>query len=266
MTDYCLTAEEVLYLAAMAGADTFYGVPDMLSGLSDQELKWKVIEMENGLCKKGYLEEDFDGNKNIMPELVQIIDFCGRCERLLCFEKERIGEPQQAFVYFIKENSAYEMKYQKGQYFFSKTDFQRIRKEIKEEMTVRKIEKVLQNGFSVSFETLEKASRLIRRGAAEKGAELLKEAGAAETMAQVAVNGILSKAAYYALLFMDLRREETSGYSIQCLQGDMLISIEYEMKDDEDYARFSVVDDMELKKRVEVGLEMIDCLEEEAFT
>lgn len=265
MAEYGLTPEEVLYLAAVTGADTFYGVPDMLSGLSDQELKLKVVEIESGLNERGYLEEDFDGNKSITPELIGIIDLCGKCERFLCFERERIGEPQHSRIYFLKENNAYKMEYQGGRYVFSETDFPGIRKEIKQEMPLRETEKKKEGAFTLPYEMLEKASTLIKRGSVRKGEDLMEEEGAPAYMSQVVSGGILSKADFYSLLFMDLRREEDPGCSIQCLQGDMLIAVDYEIKDDEGYVQFSIVDREELLKKVEIGFEMIDCTQEEAF-
>ena len=265
MAEYSLTPEEVLYLAAVTGADTFYGVPDMLSGLSDQELKLKVVEIESSLSKRGYLNEDFNGNKSIAQELIGIIELCGKCERFLCFEKEQIGEPQNSRIYFLKENRAYKMEYQKEQYVFSQTDFSGIRKEVKQEMPLRKTEKKREGSFTLSYEMLEKASTLIKRGSVRKGEDLMEVEGAPAYMSQIVAGGILSKADFYSLLFMDLRREEDPGCSIQCLQGDMLIAMDYEIKNDEGYVRFSIVDEAELRKKVEIGFEMIDCTEEESF-
>lgn len=265
MANYSLTPEEVLYLAAVTGADTFYGVSDQLSGLSDQELKLKVVEIEGGLVKRGYLQEDFDGNKSISPELIGIIGLCGKCDRFLCFEKEQIGEPQHSCIYFLKENRACKMECEKEEYVFSETDFSSIRKEIGRAMPLRMTERKKEGTFTLSFEMLEKASTLIRRGSARKGEELMEEEGAPAYMSKVISNGILSKADFYSLLFMDLRREEELGRSIQCLQGDMLISMDYEIKDDEGYVQFSIVDKEELWEKVKNGLAMIDCMEEEGF-
>lgn len=268
MEEYCLTAEEVLYLAAVTGADTFYGVPDVLSGLSDQELKLRVMGIESGLQNKGYMKEDFDGNRNVEPTLLQIIDLCGKCERFLSFEKEQIGEPQYGGMYFLRGNEACRMECRKEGYVFSGTNARLIREEVRRGIPLREAGKEGRKGndsFLISYENLEKASRLTKRGSSEKGVELLKEAGASDPMAQTVTDGMLNKADFYALLFMDLRWEEAPNSSIQCLQGGMLVSVEYEMKEDEDYVRFSVTDSAELQKRVDAGFELIGGVEEEAF-
>lgn len=262
MAEYCLTAEEVLYLAALSGAETFYGVPDVLSELSDQELKLKVMEIEESLGKKGYLEEDFDGNKNVAAKLVRFIEGCGNCEKFLCFEKERVGETQQSFIYFWKERAAYKMACNEGQYTFSEIGNAQIRKEIICAMPIRETKEVLADVFAISQKRLEKAGILIRRGDVEKGEELLKEAGAAEWMSHLIADGIRTKADFYALLFMDMGNEDAASYSIKCLQGERLILMEHEMIEDEDYVRFSAVEDVELKRRMAAVFKKIGCGEE----
>lgn len=263
--EYCLTAEEVLYLAAVGGADTFYGVEDTLSGLSDQELRLKVVEMENSLGMKGYLEEDFDGNRSVLRELAEVIERCGNCERFLCFEKAEIGNPQAACMYFLSGNTAYKMACGKEQYTFSEIGFSEIRKEVEQGLALKKTEKTAEGSFRIAYEELEKAVTLARRGSAEKGVELLKKAGAADLLAQAVINGTLNKADFYALLFMDLREERDPGYSVHYLSRDMPIVMEYEADDEEnrEYVRFLPADDIELGERLKSGFEKIDCVEEE---
>lgn len=263
MAEYSLTAEEVLYLAAVAGADMFYGVPDTLSVLSDQELKLKVVEMEDSLGQKGYLEEDFDGNRTVLPELVKMIGHCGNCERFVCFEKARIGEPQYACMYFMSGQESYKMACGQEQYTLSEAGLSAIRKEIGQGIAVKETVRKAQDAFGISREELEKAAVLARRGSAGNGAELLRNAGASEHIAQAIVNGILNKSDFYALLFMDLENELDPGYSVQFLSGDMLVVMEYDTDADEDLIRCSSVDEAELRERLKVGFEKIGCAAEE---
>lgn len=260
--EYCLTAEEVLYLAAVGGADTFYGVPDTLSGMTDQELRMKVVEMESSLGEKGYLEEDFDGNRSVLPELYEMIGQCGNCERFLCFETEKIGGPQEACMYFMSGNAAYKMACAKERYTFSTIGFSAVRSEVERGLALKNTEKKAEDSFRVSYEELEKAVTLARRGSAEKGEELLKKAGASDRAAQAVIGGVLNKADFCALLFMDLRKEKDPGYSVQYLSGDALTIMEYEAEE-EDYVRFFTADDTELRERLRSGFERIDCVEEE---
>ncbi len=264
MTEYCLTAEELLYLAAAAGAETFYGVPDVLSELDDQELRLKVMEIEESLGKKGYLEEDFDGNKNVAQKLLNLIESCGNCEKFLCFEYERVGEMQHSCLYFWKDGASYKMDCEKEEYVLSEIGDAQIRKEIKGAMTIREIGGKDSEEFLISNEALEKVGTLIRRGSVEKGEELLREAGATEWMAHMISGGILTQVDFFALLFMDMGGEEEYSYSIQCLQGEKLILMEYEMVEDDDFVRFSVTDDAELKRRMAEGFEKIGCAQEDA--
>lgn len=259
MAEYCLAAEEVLYLAAAAGADMFYGIPDTLSGLSDQELKLKVIEMEEALLRKGYLEEDFDGNRSVLPELMKMIEHCGNCERFLCFEKAQIGKSPYACMYFLSGRQACKMECGKW-HILSEIDIQAIRKEIEQGIAVKKADKKEGGVFYISPEELEKAAVLARRGSAEKGMEVLQNAGASDFISQAVINGILNKADFYALLFMDLRKETDLGYSVQFLSGEALTVMEYDTQEDKDFIKFSVIHDTELKERLKAGFEKLGCI------
>lgn len=266
MAEYCLTAEEVLYLAAVAGADMFYGVPDTLSGLSDQELKLKVVEMEESLGQKGYLQEDFDGNRTVLPELEKMIEHCGNCERFVCFEKAQVGEPQYSCIYFMSGNETYKMEYGREQYTLSKVELSVVRKEIEQGVIVKETVQKVENVFGIPREELEKAAILARRGSAEKGVELLRTAGATDLTAQAVVNGILNKSDYYALLFMDLGNETAPDYSVQFLSGEVLIVMEYDTDEDADLIKCSAISEMELNERLKAGFEKIGCFgEEERF-
>lgn len=266
MEKYCLTAEEILYLAAVAGADTFYGIPDTLSGLSDQELRLKVAEMEDSLNVKGYLKEDFDGNRNIIPELIEMIRFSGNCERLLCLEKAEIGEPQKAIIYFMSGDAAYKMECAKDQYLFSVTSHLEIRQETERELAIKETEKKSVNDFLVSYEELEKAVTLAKRGSADKGIDILKAAGASDNIARAVVNGSLNRTNFYALLFMDFGDETDPGYSLQYISGDMPVVMEYGAEED-DQMKFLAVDGTELKERLKAGFKKIRCEEgEEVFS
>ncbi len=266
MVEYCLTAGEVLYLAAVAGADMFYGVPDTLSGLSDQELKLKVVEMEENLGRKGYLEEDFDGNRSVLPRLMKMIEHCGNSERFLCFEKAQIGKPQYACMYFMTGQQAYRMECVKEQYTFSETGFAMIRKEIEQDMIVKKADWAAEDIFYISREELEKTAVLAGRGSAEKGMELLRNAGASALTSREVVNGILHKSDFYALLFMDLKNETDPGYSVQFLSGEALVVMEYDTEEEEDHIKFTVIKDSGLKEKLKAGFEKIDCIgEDEQF-
>ena len=262
MAEYCLTAEEVLYLAAVAGADMFYGVPDTLSGLSDQELKLTVVEMEESLGQKGYLQEDFDGNRNVLPKLAKMIEHCGNCERFVCFEKAQIGEPQYSCMYFMSGLETYKMECGQTQYTLSEVERSAVRKEIEEGVTVKETVQEAGDVFFVSREELEKAAVLARRGSADKGVELLRNAGAPDLTAQAVVNGILNKSDFYALLFMDLGNEADPGYSVQFLSGEALIVMEYDTEEDADRIKCSAIDGMELKGRLKAGLEKTGCIGE----
>lgn len=155
------------------------------------------------------------------------------------------------------------MRYDKEGYYFSEITCKDIREEIEQGLSLETVSKNKEENFSVRYEVLEKAGILARRGSAKKGEELLREAGASDYIAREIVNGILNKADFYALLFMDFQNEMEPGYSVQYLAGAGLTLMEYEIKEDEDYITFLVVDEAQLQDRLQIGFDKIDCQEEQ---
>lgn len=266
MAEYSLTADEVLYLAAVAGADMFCGVPDTLSGLSDQELKLKVVEMEDSLVQKGYLQEDFDGNRNVLPELLKMIEHCGNYERFVCFEKLQVGEPQYFCMYFVSGQETCKLESSREQYTLSAVERPAVRTEIRQGIAVRESVQEAGDAFCIIQDELEKAAVLVRRGSSEKGMELLMDAGASQSIAQAVVNGIQNRSDFFALLFMNLENEMDPDYSVQFLSGGSLVVMEYDVDGDENRIRCRTVSETELWNMLDAGFEKLGCIwEKEQF-
>lgn len=256
MSEYVLTADEVLYLAASTGADSFYGVPDRLTGLSDQELKMRLIQIEDALGRKGYLKTDFDGNSRADVDLLQLIDVCADYDSLLCLEAEVPGEPQKGALYFIREGEAAAMTRRDEEYVFEDILRQNIPERILSGILWRETEPGGETEFHISQRELTKASKLAERGAADKSKELLVKAGANEAVADTILSGMQRQADFYSLFFLNSYKEE-QGVSVQFLQGKILAAMQHDMENDEDYIRFRCSGREELEDLIAKGFEKL---------
>lgn len=256
MSEYVLTADEVLYLAASMGADSFYGIPDRLTGLSDQELKMKLMEIEDSLGRRGYLKTDFDGNSQVDEQLLQLIDVCADYDSLLCLEAEVQGEFQKGSLYFIREGEAAAMIRKEEEYVFEELLRQNIPERVLSNILWRETAIGEEKDFHISQRELMKASRLAERGAADKSKELLVRAGASEAMADTILSGIQHQIDFYSLFFLNSYKEE-QGLSVQFLQGKILVAMQYDMENDEDYIRFCCSSRKEQERLITEGLEKL---------
>lgn len=262
MSEYVLTADEVLYLAASKGADSFYGVRDNLTGLSEQDLRVKVLEMEDSLNRKGYMQSDFDGNSFVDEELGKMIGGCGDCDGMVCFEWEILGEPQEGCLYFIKDKHIYEMMPRQEKYVFREISWEALTEAVQKGIRWKEVNEGEENRFSIKQKELEKAAKLAGRGAEDKAKELMAEAGAGEETADTIVAGMQNKADFYSVFFVNNRMEEDPALSVQFLQGKKLIAMAYEEQNDEDYVSFYTSSQDKQKALLAKGFEKISALME----
>ncbi len=254
---YTLTADEILYLAASLGIDTFYGVPDSLSSLSWQMLQLRIMELEDSLCQKKYMQPDFDGNNQIDQSLLQMLSVCGDGDGFICFESSLAGGIQTGYFYFIKDSQAYKMTPQERQYLFEPVIPSGIRNQICSDIIWKETTSAPEPPFSILQKDLEKAAKLAKRSAAEQARELLHEAGAGPAITTAIVDGMCRQADFYSLYFYHSQTQETPGLSIQFLQGKTLALMEYDTIKDEDSVTLRAANRGELEALLRQGLDLL---------
>lgn len=254
---YELTADEILYLSASLGMDTFYGVPDGLSGLSWQMLQLRIMELQDSLRGKDYMQPDFDGNNQTDSQLLEMLSVCGDGDGFICFESNIAGGAQTGYFYFVKGRQAYKMTPQGEQYLFEPIRPDRIKEKILNEVIWKETLSTQEHSFSILQKNLEKAAKLTERDAADQAGELLKEAGAGPAVTQVVLDGIGRQADFYSLYFYNAQEEGIPGLSVQFLQGKILTRMEYDTMEDEDSVTFCPTDRGELETLLRQGLDML---------
>ena len=254
---YELTADEILYLSVGLGMDTFYGVPDGLSGLSWQMLQLRIMELQDSLCRKEYMQPDFDGNNQTDSELLEMLSVCGDGDGFICFESSMKGGAQTGYFYFVKGRRAYKMTPQGEQYLFAPVLPEEIKEKILNEIVWKETLSTQEHSFSILQKNLEKAAKLTGRDAGEQAGGLLKEAGAGPTITQAILDGISRQADFYSLFFYSAHAQETPGLSVQFLQGKILTRMEYDTIGDEDSVTFCPTDRGALETLLRQGLDML---------
>ncbi len=254
---YGLTADEILYLSAGLGMDRFYGIPDRLSSLSRQALQMRVLEIQDSLSQKGYLQSDFDGNMQTDSMLLQMLAACGDNDGFLCFEYCLGGSTQTGRLYFIKGESVYKMTPEENLYRFAPVAWEEMKAEVFGALAWKETEEAAEFPFTILQRDLEKAARLAGRSAQKKAEGVLLEAGAGICMTETILAGMTGGADFYSLLFFDSQTEESPGLSIQFLQGKILAAMEYETVNDEDCVRFRELERKELDALLEKGFVML---------
>ena len=241
---YELTADEILYLAASLGIDTFYGVPDGLSGLTWQMLQMRIMELQDSLCRKEYMQPDFDGNNQTDRQLMEMLAVCGDGDGFICFESSMAGAAQTGYFYFIKGSRAYKMtpREDNDTYLFEPISPARVRENILGAIIWKETAPSQDASFGILQTNLEKAARLAGRDADSQAGEMLREAGAGPAITQVILDGMSRSADFYSLFFYHTDTQKAPPRSIQFLQGKILALLEDDTIRDEDSVTFRPTD------------------------
>lgn len=258
MEQYRLKGEELLYIAANLGAEQLYGVKDVLMGMSENERRLKIFEVEKNLSAKKLIQEDFDGNIEIEKNIKNAVSVCAFFQSCLFMEGIQDGE-QDFCYYFIKDAVVYSMKkVEEDTYVLTSMDGSTLKTKVHE---VVKKEQTMDSSiaeFLISMEEMERITTLIKHGASEKGKEQLMEAGADEKIAAAIVGSIEKKADFHSIVFLEQSEERVYPHHVMFIQSEVLLKVEYRMKDYEDYMCFYPVDSESIEKSIDTGLKRLD--------
>lgn len=247
MKEYIFSPEEFLYLGAFAGAEMLYGVEDNLSGLPEAELKLRVARLEESLLGKGYLKEDFDGNKEIMQDVIELMEVCAHPAGVLVIEKETSEEGQTATFYYLEDETEQVVKMERKESGFHCTiasmnaTWEGLQNVVNWKNTEHQI--LRQNSqnerFQLPQKELRRAAQLMKMDAQTKAAEIFREAGASEEMTKSVLQGLQHQADYYSFLFLDEVDEAEEALSVIFLSGeDFMIGMQPQVVEDMDYVEF----------------------------
>lgn len=258
MEQYQLKGEELLYLAAQAGAEQLYGVKDVLLGMSENERRLKIFEVEKNLSAKNYIEEDFDGNIEIEKKIKKVVSVCAFFQSCLFMEGVMDGE-QDFCYYFIKDADVISMKMvEEDTYLLTPVDGSTLKNKVHE---VVKKEQTVDSTiceFVISMEEMERITTIIKHGASDKGKEQLFSAGADEKIANAIVDAIEKKADFHSIVFLEESEERVHPHHVMFIQSDVLLKVEYRMQDYEDYMCFYPVDTESIESSIDAGLKRLD--------
>lgn len=247
MKEYIFSPEEFLYLGAFAGAEMLYGVEDNLSGLPEAELKLRVARLEESLLGKGYLKEDFDGNKEIMQDVISLMEVCAHPTGVLVIEKETTEEGQTATFYYLEDETEQVVKMERKESGFHCTiaSVNTTWEELQSLVNWKNTECVIlpqdsqKERFQLPQKELRRVAQLIKMDAQTKAAEIFREAGASEEMTKSVLQGLQHQADYYSFLFLDEVDETEEALSVIFLLGeDYMIGMQPQVVEDMDYVEF----------------------------
>ena len=96
MSNYLLTANAFVYAAAVAGAGSITGIPNVYGGMTDAERRQAVTAAKDELQSAGLISMDFDGNETVDEKLLEAVKLCSWSRQITGYDLKIHG---QRFTY-----------------------------------------------------------------------------------------------------------------------------------------------------------------------
>ena len=222
MEKLSLSFEEILFFAAGSGADRVYGIPDILSGISEEELNAAVMNASASLSQKGLLEMDFDGNSSINTAAAELMDTVFFCEKYASADSIGIDSPPLSFRWYLRNHQCVKACSDENGYSFERFDPAELAADIETVPVWNQLSK----GIPMEPVTIlqREAENIKASGKGQVHKKLVKE-GMSEVNAELTEAAFLGKTNFCSFLFADLRKTRNSVYDLMFF-GDRKGTIE----------------------------------------
>ena len=191
-----LTSQELVYLAARTEAEQLFGVSDPFLGLSPEELRARIPDLQLSLCEKGLAAMDFGGGFSPLPETMELVADCAQCSRYLSADAVEGGRARQVFAY-EKAGRLVLLEKRDGALALRRLGAEELRLFLEGLVRWVSDRHLLEDPRSVPFKTLSEAQR------SEDPKACGSLLGCSEEMAGILRDGFSGRGNYYAFTLSD---------------------------------------------------------------
>ena len=203
-----ISAQELIYMASLAGYDVLPGIPDAFRGLTMEQRVERLEQVRASLFKKGAICAE-ENKITLSAWYDAIIKRCCTCEMCLTVSTLRPGKRAWQWISWKKDGQYQTADAQNGQYCFSLETPEVIRRRVE---ALPAFSSSGQNGaITVISRALVKAKQLAAAGRKEDAVRLLRQNGAGDKEAAFLAEGLLEQAAFLNLVLLRKHGVETSA-------------------------------------------------------
>lgn len=203
-----MTARELMYVAAQAGAKEFYGLKDPFKGVSEADVQDVLTEVQTGLDRKGYAQMDFQGAFVIQEEMAELVKTCAFCDAYLCVQPVRGTPVKPAVIYFR----------QGAQVLLTEAGDQQsvvLRECMAEEaQDALKLKAGLMSkaeytdACDLPFECLSEAMQAMKEGQMQRAKQVITQVCACKTLQELLLDGMLGRVEVALWSMTDLKNQQ----------------------------------------------------------
>ncbi len=101
MSNYVLSAEAIVYAAAVAGARGITGLPNVFGGQTEDERKQTVTAAKEELGAAGLSSMDFDGNETVDNKLLDAVKSCAWARQVTGYDLKEADGNKLSYTYYL---------------------------------------------------------------------------------------------------------------------------------------------------------------------
>lgn len=219
------TAPQLLCMAVLAGKKVLYGIPDVLSGVPDEELNTVIQYGLNELVELNIATMDFSGEMKLRADYIELIEMLTECDACLTVNNQKNTGESGANIFWKKDHRCLKADCMGEAYYISS---------ISEEEIVMFLPKLFADKeYSLLEEAVipnrvvDKVRCLINDDKKEEALHQLIVNGTDKRMAKLILKGMLYQADYISMLLLDNTGDSTNEVYINRLSdGNCVVEID----------------------------------------
>ena len=224
MSEFQLNSRELLFLAALTGAEQLYGIPDGFFGMDDSETAREIYNLRDRLEKKGLANTDFNGNFIPDAGLISLIESCSGCERFISFEKTGKKTEPVRMMFYLNGQTAVKIEQVFEDFSLGSVEQSDIKRMILEKIDRKDSEqKSSMESVSISNDALNRIKGFAYDGFNGKAGKLaekeLQNLGCSKSLSALIYSGLAGESAYLSVTAVDFEREDDGVFGIMALNS-----------------------------------------------
>lgn len=192
----CLSAKELLCIAALLGVSKVIAVPDAFQNVMPGRLREELQDTQQSLEQKGLLALDFDGNCTLAPAYLPSLETILKGSRVIVIDAQLNSRGQASCVYYISGQHVVRSVPKDGVFELSELSAEQAAKELCGGVNWAR-------GERLSCEPLLISQKQLGEAKAAGTLKALQKLGVDDELGAVIADAFLFKTNYYSFVFLD---------------------------------------------------------------
>ena len=221
MSKIILSAREILYLSALAGASELMGIPDGFYGMDDLEIKQEILKLQTELEKKGWVQTDFNGNFEVDSGIMQAINTCAFCAKYISVETVGAKSAGVKALFYYLDDKTVKIEETDSRYELTPVKPADVGKSIFDRINwADHSEERIGDNIIVTQSILSQVKDSAENDFTEDaGVEELRKAGCTGSQARIIYSGLNGTSNYISVVIVDFNSEENDVLSIMAINS-----------------------------------------------